>query len=434
MFTPSLLLRHRSLRLVLGLSVGAVMGVGSPRPAWAAEPATASQAAPLGLAELLERAERENPDLQASRLRWEAARSKAGYAGTLEAPRVQATVMDVFSLGGPSVMVSQTIPGGAKRALMTEAAAREAGVAEAELSQQRLGIARDLRQAYYEHVYLNRAREIYRQSLDSLRNLRKVADAKYAVGSGLQQDPIRAQRELSMRLDQGLKLDSELSSSLAWINVLANRPTEAAVQVPQDLPALPPLPSAESLLARAESQSPTLQAAKARVEAQAAMLRLSRQERGTPDFEVGVEAGRSMPGDMTYLGGMVGINLPWLSAGRFEGKVKEAESSLAAAEAAYQAERNRLRGEIHRVLAELKRQERQAQLYKQGLMPQSLQALQASLAAYQVSKVDFDTVLESQAAVYQVQTEEARIKADYHQTLAKLEALIGSPLGTSPAK
>jgi outer membrane protein TolC len=406
--------------------------LGAVAPAWAADPA--AELAPLGLSALLERAEAQNPDLEAARLRWEAAKAKTGYAGALDAPRVQASLMDVLTLGGPSVAVTQMIPGGSKRALMTEAANREAAVAEAEFAQQRLAVVRDLRQAYTEHVYLNRAQAIYQQTLAQVRNLRKIADAKYAVGSGLQQEPIRAQRELSMLLEKGLKLDAELEASRAWINTLANRPAKAAVQVPKDLPTLPPMPKIEALLAAADAHNPALRAVQAQVKAQEAALKLSQQEKGTPDFEVGVEAGRSMPGDMTYIGGMVGFNLPWLSAGRYEARIREAATGLEAANAMVQAERNRLRGEIHRVLAELSRQERQVQLYKQGILPQSTQALKAALAAYQVNKVDFDTVLESQTAVYQAQTDEARAKADYHQTLAKLEALVGATIGAPSAK
>lgn len=428
----------RRFRPLLGLGVATLMlGTGGLSPgAWAVESTKVASPAsvPMGLDALLERAEAENPDIQAARRRWEAAQAKAGYAGALDAPRLQAELMDITTLGGPSVMVSQMIPGGSKRTLMAESAQREAAMAEAEAIQKQLEVTRDLHQAYYEHVYVKRAQAIYRQTLEQVRNLRKIADAKYAVGSGLQQDPIRAQREVSMLLDQGLQLDAQVTSTLAWINTLANRPAMAAVAVPKDLPALPPVPKAADLLAEAEANSPMLKAAQARVEAQTAMLSLSRQEKGTPDFEVGVEAGRSMPGDMTYIGGMLGISLPWLSQGRYEGAIKESEASLAAAHAEYEAEKNRLRGEIYRVLAELQRQERQVQLYKQGLMPQASQALQSALAAYQVNKVDFDTVLESQTAIYGVQTDEARARADYHQTLAKLEALIGSPLGVTPAQ
>ena len=427
-FRPLLALGLTTLMLGMGLGITGM-------PAWA-EPAKAATpaSAPMGLDALLERADAENPDIRAARLRVEASRAKAGNAGALEAPRLTASLMDIGTLGGPSVAVTQMFPGGSKRALEAESARHDADAAEAEVLQKRLEVARDLRQAYFEHVYLKRAQAIYQQTLSQVRNLRKIADAKYAVGSGLQQDPIRAQREVSSLLDEGLKLDAEVSSSRAWINTLANRPVTAPVEVPKDLPALPPLPKTEELLSRADAHSPTLQAAQARMKAQAAMAERSRQDKGTPDFEVGVEAGRSMPGDMAYLGGMVGINLPWLSQGRYEGAIRESEASLAAAEAEYQAERNRLHGEIHRILAELQRQERQLRLYQQGLMPQAKQALQAALAAYQVNKVDFDTVLENQTAIYRVQTDEARAKADTHQTLAKLEALVGTPLVVPAAK
>lgn len=421
----------RMPRFLTGLGLVAILVL--PAPAVLVAPARAAEPA-LGLAALMERARTENPDLQAARLRGQAAQAKTGYAGALDAPKLGVSLMDIQTLGGPAVTLSQMFPGGSKRGLKTEAAQHEAAVVEAEVIQKELEVARELQQAYYEHVYVQRARVINRLTLEQMRNLRKIADAKYAVGSGVQQDSLRAQREVSKLLDKGLKLDAEATSTLAWVNTLANRPAQAAVAFPKDLPALPAVPKVADLLAAAEAHSPMLKAAQARQEAQAAMFRLSQQEQGVPDFEVGVEAGRSMPGDMAYIGGMVGISLPWLSQGRYEGAVKESQSRLAAEEAAYQAEKNRLTGEIHRVLAELQRQERQVQLYEQGLLPQAMQALKAALAAYQVSKTDFDTVLESQTAIYDVQSDEARAKADFHQTMAKLEALVGIRLGASATK
>lgn len=426
----------RPLRLVFGLLVVSALMLGPGTAALAAEAAerAAATEAALDLDALLKRAETENPDVNAARLRWEASRAKAGHAGTLEAPRLEASLMDLGTLGGPNVMVAQTLPGGSKRALLTEAAEHEAAATEADFIQKRLEVARDLQQAFFEYVYQNRALAIHEQRLAQLRNLRKIADSKYAVGSGLQQDPLRAQRELSLELDRRLELEAAIASSRAWLNTLANRPPEAPVSIPKDLPAKPGLLEPKALLARAESHSPALKAARARAEAQKAHLSRAQQNRSVPDFELGVEAGRSMPGDMAYIGAMVGIDLPWFSAGRLAKQVEEAERSLAAAEATYASEKNRLQGEIYRVLAELKRLERQVKLYQQGVMPQARQALQAALAAYPVNKLDFDAVLESQAAVFQAQTDEARARADYHQKLARLEALIGAKARTTAAK
>lgn len=411
--------KPRLSRLILGIGAGAMLLTGTP--AWAAEPA-------LGLSELLARADAQNPDLAATRLRWESLRARSGYVGALEAPRVEAELMNLASLGGPSVRVTQMIPGGPKRALATETAEREAEMAEAEWAQQRLGVARDLTQAYFEYAYLNRSQAIYRQTLEQVRNLRKIADARYAVGAGTQQDPLRAQREVSRLLERGFSLDQELDATRARINTLADRPLDAAVQVPPELPAPAALPSEAAIRASAEASSPVLRVMRARIAMQGVELRMAQAERSVPDVEVGMAAGLSMPGDMPYLGGMVGLNLPWLSPGRFEGRIKQSESAVAAAQAAYQAELNRLRGEVRELRSALIRTERQLQLYRQGLLPQASQALQAALAAYQVNKADFDAVLESQTAIYQVQTDHARAMADYQQTLAKLEALVGAPL------
>jgi outer membrane protein TolC len=188
------------------------------------------------------------------------------------------------------------------------------------------------------------------------------------------------------------------------------------------------VPDEATLAARAEAQSPALAAMAAKTEAQRSELDLARQDKGVPDFDLGLETGISMPGGMVYLGGMVGMNLPWLSASRFDGRIRAGEAGLGEATAQVQAERNRLRSEISALISELRQAERQLQLYEQGVLPQATQVFKASLAAYQVNKLDFSDVLESQLAIFEAQTAVARAKADHHQALARLEALMGAPL------
>lgn len=418
---------RRIRRPLLALGMAAVMGLG-PRPAAEALPAGADSEVqvPMALDALLARALAENPDLQAARLRAEATWAKAGYARALEPPRLQASVMDIRSFGGPRVTISQMLPGGSKRALADASAQCEAEAADAEVRQLELDLRRDLRVSYYRLHYLKHAQRLNQQTLTQLRNLRKTADTRYAVGSAPQQDALQAQREISGLVSEGIALEAEISAVLARLNTLAKRPATAPVTVLRDFPEISGLSDAEALIAEAETRSPRLQAARARVEAQSARRKQAQEAKGTPDFEIGVEAGRSMPGDMAYVGGMVGVTLPWLSRGRFDGMLRESEVALSASEAVVQAERNRLRGEIHRVVADLQRLEQQLKLTRQGLLPQAKQALQASLSAYQVNQVDFAAVLDNQMALYRVQTEEARMQAEFHQAMAALEALVGA--------
>lgn len=390
-------------------------------PAIAAEPA-------LTLGALIERAEERNPEVVAARLRLESVRARSGYAGALEAPKVSASIMDFASLGGPKVAVSQMLPGMGKRELAAEAARREAEMAEAQVLQARLNVGSDVREAYYEQLYLERSQAIYQQSLSQVRSIRKIADARYAVGSGLQVEPLRAQFEVSKVLERGLALDQQVASGRARLNALANRPLDAAIRLPKDFPAIAAVPDEATLLVRAEAQSPALKALTAKVEALTSELALARQDKGVPDLDVGLETGRSMPGNMVYLGGMVGINLPWLAGGRYDGRIREAEAGLGEARSQVEAERNRLRYAIASARSKLRQIERQLQLYDQGVLPQASQAFKASLAAYQVNKLDFSAVLESQLAIFETQTAVARAKADHHQTLAQLEALVGAPL------
>ena len=64
-------------------------------------------------------------------------------------------------------------------------------------------------------------------------------------------------------------------------------------------------------------------------------------------------------------------------------------------------------------------------LYETGIIPQAEQTYQASLAAYQVEKVDFLTLLDSLMTVYRYQIDYYRALSDYQQNVAALAAASG---------
>ena len=87
--------------------------------------------------------------------------------------------------------------------------------------------------------------------------------------------------------------------------------------------------------------------------------------------------------------------------------------------------RNAIRAEVVRLSADLERQRTQLALYKTAIIPQGRAALTSSLASYQVGRVEFLPVLETQATLFNYETEYFRVLTDFATTLAELERVVG---------
>ncbi len=414
---------HQVLPRLATLAVAGGTVLALAAPAWSA-PAK-------GLPALLAIARHHNPDLEAARLRYESAQSRAGYAGALEPPRLNLSMMQFWGLQGPSAAITQMVPLGQKRRLEADMAGREAEAARAEYEAKWLSVASEVKQAYYELVYLEKAMAIHHATRDQVKNLQRVANARYAVGSATQQDSLRAQVELSKLYDSEFDIAQRMQSAESRLNSLLNRPAETPVELPRDFPQEAPRPAAPQAQAQAEANSPMLRAAEASLAVQEARSTLAAEERQIPDLEVGLEAGQTMPDGMNpamnYFGGMVEISLPWLTPGRNQGRVAEADRSTAAARASLDAQRTSLRHRVRDLAYQLERTDQRLQLYRKGLFSQVNQSLKAALVAYQVNKSDFGTVIDAQVAVFDTQIAFAEAQYDYFRLMAQLEAELNLP-------
>ncbi|HEY9854416.1 MAG TPA: TolC family protein [Stenomitos sp.] len=390
-----------------------------------AAPAGAAPAS--SLPSLLTTARTRNPELQAARLRYEAAQARAGYAGTLQPPKLNLSLMQLWGLEGPSAAVSQMIPLGQKRSLESTMASRDAEMARGEYEAKWLTIASDVKQAYYDLIYQEKALAIHHATREQVKNLQKVANARYAVGAGPQQDSLRAQVELSKLYDSEFEISQRIQSTRNKLNTLLNRGLDEPIPLPADFPKEPRPPVASELLAQAERNHPMILAAQASVAAAEARAAMAAEERQVPDLEVGLQVGKTMPEGMasagnTYLGGMVGVTLPWLTPARNEGRILEAQQSVAAAQASYESQLSNLRYRVRDLRNQLHRTTHRLELYRTGFFLQANQSLKGALAAYQVNKADFSTVIEAQMAVFDTQMGYAMAQSEYFKLLAMLES------------
>ena len=196
---------------------------GSPRVA-------AQGSAPANIANdldsLIARALVVSPTARAASLRVSAARARVGPAGARPDPLLMAALQNQPLSGARDPMtmhmigISQTIPYPGKLPLRTRAAQREVDATMAVVDATRLDIARQVRAAYYEIAYADRALLILEQNRDVLADVIRVTEVHYSVGTGSQQDVLRARVEATRLGDDASALREQRRAQVAALNAL----------------------------------------------------------------------------------------------------------------------------------------------------------------------------------------------------------------------
>ena len=132
-----------------------------------------------------------NPGLAEIQARADAAKAIPSQLGTLPDPVLSFNALnlptDTFNLSQEAmtqlqVGLSQAIPFPGKLALKEEAAQYEAEAVGQNVDEMRLTLIRDVKNAWWQLFYLDRALDIVRVNQDLLRQFVTIAETKYKVG------------------------------------------------------------------------------------------------------------------------------------------------------------------------------------------------------------------------------------------------------------
>ena len=380
-----------------------------------------------------------NPSLAAMRVRAHALAEVPPQVGTLPDPRLSLNALNMpvdsfsFTEEGMTqlqVGISQALPFFGKRALREEAASLEAEAAVSAWEETRLQLIRDVKTAWWMLFYLDRALEIVNRNQHLLRQFVTVAQTKYKVGEGLQQDVLLAQLELSKLLDQSIALQGSRREGEAQLNALLNRPAENAIALPpQADETLPPVMAEAQLLKRSLEIRPQLEGQQSRVEAARARVDLARKDYA-PDFMVGAaygfRSGENPDGSERpdFASVMFSMNLP-IRTHRRDRAVDQFNSELLQQQYLLDDSRRQVAVQISRDLAGYRRAREQAELFLKGIIPQARQTVASMMAGYQVNKVDFLNLVRAQVTLYDYEIRYWKTVSEANQALARLEAAVG---------
>jgi len=395
---------------------------------------------PALLTSLVGEALENNPEIRAALHERDAASQRIAPAAALDDPVLEAGVINAplasstfnrEDMTMKMIGLSQRLPFPGKRGLREAVAAKDAEGVGYGYQETLNRVIRDVKIAYFDLGFTLQRTRLVEKNKQILEDLLHIAEKHYGVGLGSQADALKAQTQVSRMLDELLKLARERPTVEAELIRALGRNAIVAPPVPEAPQLREETLSLESLHATALAQRPQLLALQSIVSRNEKALELARKNY-YPDFDIRLAYGQrdnmldgSRRPDMVTL--TVAVNLPVWRESKIAPRVAEALAKRDQAQSLYQAQRNEVAANLRQQVALAEQNLQSARLYQTAILPQARLTVESAISAYQVNRVDFLTLLDSQMTVFNYEISLAAAMAAYNKALAEIDLLIGKP-------
>lgn len=401
-------------------------------------PQSPTSAPLLSLTDALREVVEKNPDLAALRQQVDVVRQRPRQERVLDAPMAEAQIWQwpVNTLNPANTnmymfMLTQDVPGRGKRDLRAAVAEKAVALAEVDVAVRARDVLNEVKQAYAALFIARKAIDVHLQSVELLRQITDVSQAKYSTGRISQQDVLKPTLELSRLHGDIIEFGEQANTAAARLNVLMDRPPEAPIG-----PLVEPreqrlLPATTDLQRMAIERQPELQRSRLEIEHAEAELASVKRDR-QPDFVV--QGGYMLTPRMTDAWmGRIGITwptAPW-SRGKLTARVAEQTSAVEAAKGRERAMENRVRLAVQEAYVRAAAAQERAALLRTTILPQSRQTFDVSRAAYQTDRLDFQSLIDNERVLLASELDYFKALSDFDLAVADLERAIGAELPAS---
>jgi len=393
--------------------------------------AVADPSGAVTISALVREALETNPDLTAMRRDADAARARIPQEKALPDPMLsfgnmtQHYPLPFSGLEGDFsetyVGFSQALPWFGVRRLRGQAAASDAEAALEAYNARVRELAAEVKIAGIELYSLDRRIAVVERDMDILEKFARIADARYAVGKAMQVDGINARLEITELLDRKGALETERAAAESMINTLLHRDPETPIFAVARPVTAADFPSLDQLVALSRQNAPQLAERRRAIDAANHRLRLAEREAKYP--EVNFEfTYHNRPAFEDYYSYGVTLTLPFWSASKQRYQIAERTADLAAAESRLSWQEAQVRNRLRDAHVRATTAARLLKLHEQGLIPQSVLALESAMSAYQTGGVDFQTLLAALRKALDYETHYYELVTQYATALAAIEA------------
>lgn len=384
------------------------------------------------LEEFLREAERVHPAIRAEEQMVEAKLARVPQVRTLPDPTVNIGWMgnivpfsvqkgDASSYRGVSAMQELPYPG--KLSLRGRIAEKDVTAEQWNLESARRQVRADVESAYYELWAADQAIANTQKNKDLLQKLSQIAEEKYRVGRGLQQDVLRAQLEVSSVLQTLSILSQRRETLVAKLNSLLLRPPNTPIGTLAPVEKSPLTYSLDELIEKGVESFPEIRRQEELIAQSQYAVNLAQKEY-LPDFRVGYDYWQR-PGMPDMHGFSAGINVPIFYRSKQRQGLLEARLTVDSAKQSREAIRTSLLFEVQQAYLQARTSDQLLTLYTRALVPQSALTLESSLAVYQTGNLDFETLISNFTSVLQYQINYYEELANYQKALVNLEQVTG---------
>ena len=387
------------------------------------------------LAEMIQLALSQNPQIRAAEQEWQASLEGIPQAKALPDPMLSYSYFgqSVETRLGPQrnkISVTQKFPFFGKLSLKGEIARSQAWMFESQYRAVKADVELKVKQAFFSLYWLDKSLSISHEEKEVIRRLARVAQKKYETGQATQQDVLKAQLEISNVMDRILTLAQGRKAVAVELNSLLDRLAETPIGAVEEIEAPELRVELDKLYEWAKETRPELRKVGYLIEKNEKGLKLA-QKNYFPDFQVMVDyidiggGTTTSPEDgRNAWMASIGISMPIWRKKLRAGEAEEA-TKLKASESLYKNVENETLSRVNGLFYEVKTAEEQIKLYKFSLLPQAEQSFKASEIGYLTGKVDFLNLLDSERMILMIKNGYYKAISDWNKSVARLERIVG---------
>src|ERR1700732_943780 len=393
---------------------------------------------PTSLSALLDEATRNNPDILAARRGWQAATQVPSQVST--PPDPQATIQPV-SVGSPRPFagfsnsdfsyigfgISQDLPYPGKLKLKGEAAQQDAAVGREKLEAVRSSVLQQVKDAYFQIAYVQQTLEVLDRNGKLLEQIEKIADARYRVGEGSQQDVLKAQLERTKLLREVAHHHELMDTQQAQLIKLLNRPLGSPEISTEQFVETPLRYSSDELLAKVRTENPEVTGQQEMVKKQSLQVEIARKDR-YPDFSVQYMWQHTGDQSRDYYMLNFSARIPIYRRRKLNPEMNQAVEELNRSQREYESHVQPAYFDIGNQYIAAETASQMLKIYREGLIPQALATYQAGLASYQTGTLAFENLFSTFMDVLTFDGEYWKTLMEHETALARIEQITGVPL------
>ncbi|WCD83552.1 TolC family protein [Pseudomonas sp. TUM22785] len=376
----------------------------------------------LTLADALEQAQRNNPDLAAAGWALGIAEGERQQAALLPNPELSWEQEDTRSATRTTtVQITQPIELGGKRSARTTLAERGIDAAGLELERSRNALRAEVIQAFQGLLQAQVRVGLAEQSQALAGRGVVIAEGRVKAGKVSPIELTRAQvqrAEIALELRRALQEQARATTQLQRV---LGADVAAPVALAGDAAALPGIPPGARLLG-ALAESAELRLAQMGIDQQDAAFELEKAQR-IPDLSVSL--GSQYSAEDRERVNVVGLSMPIPLFNRNQGNVLAAARRADQARDQRRAVEWRLRGEVREALEQWQAASAEVEAFSATILPAASSAVDSTSRGFEMGKLAFLDVLDAQRTLIQARSGYVQALASATEAWVRLERIYG---------